>query len=880
MTRSIFKKINKYLETVLARISIRQLLVILLLFFFSAVLSVFVISTYRTMYKTVYQERIEKLKYVADFAINILEYQNSLVLKHKITIDQAKKNTIDMIKDVRFENDNYIWVHNYQGKILSHPYKKMIGTSVNSYTDTRNINFGPLMVEIPKRYGRGYLSYYWSKPTGEKDKSYQKVSYVIGYRNWDWIIGTGIYVDDIKEKVIAAMMDGVFPVLSVLLLLILIFRYIILTSLVDPINELADKSLKLASNDLTIVLPETKSTTELGKLYTAFNQFVTFFKAKRDNEKILSLIHDSIADGLVTIDTDGNIQSVNPTIEAMFEYNSDEIIGENVDLLIYPGLFKDNESEDKSLKNILGKFELIGIKKSKEQINIEVAISEFRYNDTNMFILLIRDISEQKEVERMKNEFISVISHELRTPLTSIRGALGLVYSEAFGKLPEKAKNLLDIASNNVIRLVNLINDILDLEKIKSGKMDFKYAEYDVMPLVEEAIQLNNDYAKQYEVTFEIKERLDDALINVDKDKLIQVMTNLLSNASKFSTSGESVEIYVTRNMHLISVSVVNKGYGIPEESCPQIFESFYQVDSSDSRKKGGTGLGLNISKSIVQKMGGSIGFNSIVNDKTTFFFEFPEIFDKKIQKTALVVEDNRTTAFGIKTMLEKLDFQTDIALTAQEAEDMLALKEYDLMTLDILLPDKNGLTLLDELRNNEATKNLPVIVVSASEKDKFILDSEHCVADWLEKSFDLEALTETVNQIMLKKQQNKVNILHVENDFDILNITSSNLKDFANITTATTLSEAETILNNFVFDIIILDYKLPDGNCDGLISVIRNTSNRHAKLIVFSAYEINEFLSSQVDAVIQKTKVSNEQFCECIEKFVNKSTIVNGSKL
>lgn len=480
-----------------------------------------------------------------------------------------------------------------------------------------------------------------------------------------------------------------------------------------------------------------------------------------------------------------------------------------------------------------------------------------------------RDITEQKEVERMKNEFVSIVSHELRTPLTSIRGALGLISSYSPDTLPEKVNSLLNIASNNTIRLINLINDILDLEKIKAGKMDFSYGEYEVTPLIKETIKLNEEYARQYNVKYVIKNKLDNALINVDKSRFIQVLTNLLSNASKFSYQNEEVHICVERKKNLISVSVTNKGSGIPEKFFSKIFQQFSQVDSSDKRKSGGTGLGLSICKSIIEKMGGTIGFNSKVDEYTTFYFELPEIIKNRNNKTVLICDDNKTTAFCIKAMFEKLDYNVDIALTASEAMQLLDTKTFDLMTLDFLLPDKESLFLFDEFKNNEKTKDLPVLIISVKKPDLELIRKNHQVIDWLENSLDIADLEKTINKILRKKNQHKIDILHVENDKDILSLIELTLGDIANITQAKSLVHAESIIKESMFDMIILDYVFPDGTSDKLIPSIKSGPNKDAKLILFSSYEESKILARYVDSIILKTNVSNEQFKESIKKII-----------
>lgn len=242
------------------------------------------------------------------------------------------------------------------------------------------------------------------------------------------------------------------------------------------------------------------------------------------------------------------------------------------------------------------------------------------------FIVLCRDITERKEVEHLKNEFVSLVSHELRTPLTSIRGSLGLVAGGVAGELPAQVKSLIDVAYRNSERLVSLINDILDIEKISSGKMHFELSRQELMPLILQAVESNEGYAAQLKVHFNIARALPDAEVNVDAGRLIQVLSNLLSNAAKFSPPGAAVDIEVTRHADWIRVAVIDYGSGIPKEFRNKIFQKFSQADSSETRMKGGTGLGLSISKAMLENMAGKIDFDSRKDLGTRFYFDLPQV--------------------------------------------------------------------------------------------------------------------------------------------------------------------------------------------------------------------------------------------------------------
>ena len=230
------------------------------------------------------------------------------------------------------------------------------------------------------------------------------------------------------------------------------------------------------------------------------------------------------------------------------------------------------------------------------------------------------DISARKEIERMKNEFISVVSHELRTPLSSIVGSLGLLVR--MKDLSAETQTLIRVARDNSQRLVRLINDILDLEKLDSDTLKIRLEPVQLEALLATAIQANQGYAQQYGVSLALVQSQGPAWVNANFDKLMQVMANLLSNAAKFSPRGTRVEVRLEHVSDAFRVSVIDPGPGIPEEFKQRIFDRFAQADSSTSRVRGGTGLGLAICKMIIDKLGGKIDFVSISGAGTTFYFD------------------------------------------------------------------------------------------------------------------------------------------------------------------------------------------------------------------------------------------------------------------
>lgn len=233
------------------------------------------------------------------------------------------------------------------------------------------------------------------------------------------------------------------------------------------------------------------------------------------------------------------------------------------------------------------------------------------------------DISERKRLEQMKADFISVASHELRTPLTSLAVSLNLLREGSGGTLPEQARAFVDIACENSDRLVALVNDLLDMERIDSGRLEVQAERVELEPLLQEAVRLHAAYAERLGVRY-VATSEPQAAVVADRERCMQVLANLLSNAAKFSPPGSEVRIEACRQAGVVRISVIDRGRGIAPEFRARIFEKFAQAESGDARRKGGSGLGLAITKGLVEAMGGRIGFDSESGRGTTFWVELP----------------------------------------------------------------------------------------------------------------------------------------------------------------------------------------------------------------------------------------------------------------
>lgn len=251
-----------------------------------------------------------------------------------------------------------------------------------------------------------------------------------------------------------------------------------------------------------------------------------------------------------------------------------------------------------------------------------IEVSDFKRTEA----ALRESMAEQMRLSRIQTDFIATVSHELRTPLTSIKGALSLLAGGVAGPMSETVRQMVDVARRNSERLLALINDLLDIQQIESGSLEMSLREMEVMPLVEQALEDNRDFGSQLGVRFLLVETVPGVRARIDANRFLQVMANLLSNAAKFSPPQKEVEVKAACTNGRLRISVCDHGPGIPEEFRARVFDRFAQADSSTTRLQGGTGLGLNITRALVEGMGGSIAFETALGQGTTFTFELPVV--------------------------------------------------------------------------------------------------------------------------------------------------------------------------------------------------------------------------------------------------------------
>lgn len=344
----------------------------------------------------------------------------------------------------------------------------------------------------------------------------------------------------------------------------------------------------------------------------------------------LTYIIRRASNGVIVADPQGRIEWVNEGFVRLSGYTQDEVRGRK------PGDLLQGPDSDPGVVRLMREriaagqgfaVEIVNYHKSGVPYWVAIDLQPICDEQGRVvkFVALETDISERKRVEQLKTDFVSVVSHELRTPLTAIRGALGLMAGGVVGELPPMARDMTQMAQVNSERLMRLINDLLDIQKLESGKMVFELAVFPLADLLRHALAANQPYAQRYKVAMVLEGDVPATRLRVDEGRFQQVMANLLSNAAKFSPEGATVRVAARPiDGGWVQIRVSDRGAGIPEAFRARVFQKFSQADSSDTRAKDGTGLGLSITKALIEGMGGRVGFETESGRGTTFMVEFP----------------------------------------------------------------------------------------------------------------------------------------------------------------------------------------------------------------------------------------------------------------
>ncbi|MBB6142770.1 PAS domain S-box-containing protein [Silvibacterium bohemicum] len=599
----------------------------------------------------------------------------------------------------------------------------------------------------------------------------------------------------------------------------------------------------------------------------------------RELNRQKEFILNSVGDGIFGANPESDVDFVNPAAAEMLGAPPADLIGKSIHTIIHQG--SDACGDQCRLRRALLMHENttgqdVFARRNGTTFPVEFAVTPMLEQGVVVgSVLSFRDISQRYALDRMKDEFISTVSHELRTPLTSIRGALGLLSHGLLGDMSEKASNLLRIAVSNSDRLVRLINDILDLERMQSGRAPLAFRACSVNELARHVVDAMQPMADAAGVKLVVE--AEPVIVEADSDRLMQVLTNLLSNAIKFSPMDSTIRVLVVHANEGASLSVIDSGRGIPVDKLESIFDRFHQVDASDSRQKGGTGLGLAICRTIVQQHGGRIWAERNPDQGSTFRVMLPDRSRLESSSDVSLLPPASITTETVlvcepdvqarRTLVEGLRRQDYRILEAENREQAMQLAHRfppQAILLGVSNHPRNGLETLQALKEDSRTARIPIVVLSLlspAEKSKVAETADV----WLPLPID-EALLLTELARLLKRSGEQASVLLVEDDEDLARVIIATFERAGvGIHYAPRLWRAKELCHEVRPSLIILDLALPDGHGLELVDWLRTqTELRHLPLVVYSAREVSAIEQEQLKLghteFLTKAKVQPEE--------------------
>ena len=483
-------------------------------------------------------------------------------------------------------------------------------------------------------------------------------------------------------------------------------------------------------------------------------------------------ILQSIADGVIVVDREGRIILANPASQQILGMAREELEGRFTREL--PGLFQPGGlfAQDNP------RFELM-----ERYINVSSTPVVTDAGETLGRVYVLRDITREVEADRAKSEFISTVSHELRTPLTSIKGYVDLILLGSVGEITPMQRSFLEVVRSNSNRLVDLINDLLDISRIETGRIVLNPEPISIFDVVEEVVESARAEIERKQLHLEVRVPPDLPMVHADRKRITQVLTNLVSNAYKYTREGGRVEISARCENGFLTVSVSDTGVGISQEDQKKLFTRFFRADNPLRDEVGGTGLGLAISKSFVEMHGGRMWVESELNVGSTFSFSLPLARPPAGPREEpggearpagapapgaqiLVVDDEPNITELLRYLLERAGYRVYTARRGEEALAIARQEHPDLITLDILMAGMDGQEVLERLKADEHTADIPVVIIS------IVADKENLMAlgavDFLPKPLEEAELLLTIGRI-LGRPGERATILVADDDPDIV---------------------------------------------------------------------------------------------------------------
>ena len=562
----------------------------------------------------------------------------------------------------------------------------------------------------------------------------------------------------------------------------------------------------------------------------------------------------SIADGVVVNDTEGRVILVNPVAERILGIPAKDLLGEDLRTLFSFLGTKEEKEAISAVEKLLSARDIEVTKTFKMRLTVDSRVIHAslspvltQRNDFLGVVTVLRDITKEVEADRAKTEFVSTVSHELRTPMTSIKGYTDLVYGGAAGPINQDQRRFLGIIKSNTDRLTALINDLLDISRIETGRVRFEARPLQIGEVVAEVVNVlaGQAQANDQTLTYEVAGGLAD--IMGDRDRLTQVLINLVGNAVRYTPKNGEIEVRVYPVEGAVRVDVRDTGIGIDPQDMAHIFERFYRSDHPLVQEKRGTGLGLSIVKMFVEMHGGRIWVDSDPGKGSTFTFILPvPVQSEKVEgaslpsprpvarlRTVLIVDDDQNVAELLQRQLEAGGYQTFVLGRGGSVEEWVQEQQPDLVLLDMILPDVSGLEVLRALRDNVVTADVPVIVLTIVPDDGTAWDLG--IVNYLTKPVGAEELLQNIEQALTWQGR----VLIVEDDPDTVGLLSATMRriGFTPLVAADGY-EGLTIARRYRPDLILLDLRLPgmDG-FEALTHLKRDAVTQTIPIIAISAH-------------------------------------------
>ncbi|NJO80752.1 MAG: PAS domain S-box protein [Cyanobacteria bacterium RM1_2_2] len=644
---------------------------------------------------------------------------------------------------------------------------------------------------------------------------------------------------------------------------------------------------------------------------------ITARKASEEKLRNLSEALESAVEGIAQLDPQGRYTHMNPAYAQMLGYQPEELMGANWRETVH---FDDLTVVETAYQTMLhdGKVEVEAraIRKDGTVFDKQVVLVK-AYGRHQQFAgnyCFVKDVSDRRLIERLKDEFISVVSHELRTPLTSISAALDLLAEGVLQNQPEAAQQMLSIAANNTDRLVRLINDILDIERIESGKIVMTKQACDAADLMSQSVEAIQDMAEKAGVALSISPL--PAQLWADPDRIVQVLTNLLSNAVKFSPSGSTVWLSATLETTpetltpYLLFTVKDQGRGIPADKLESIFERFQQVDASDSRQKGGTGLGLAICRSILEQHDGQIWTESTLGKGSTFYFTLPALpahpdaAAVEVEATQVVAaqfrpyypvvllcDDDASVRAVVQAGLERQGYRVLTAASGQEGVKLAVAQQPDVILLNLMMPEMDGWETLSVLKQQAATQTIPVIIFSGLLPDA--REAPHPdISDWVVKPPDPKVLRQALERAIVSHSQASHNqplenqplkVLVVEDDLDLAQVLMAMFsRHHIETFHAQTGREAIQLSQHLFPDLLVLDLGLPEQDGFAVVDWLRQHNRLcQVSLVIYTARDLDDVNRQRLKLgqtlFLTKGRITPQEFEQRVISLLNR--MIRGKK-